>query len=180
MGLNFLIIGIQSYDQDLNHSRSVKNNHSRGKEQFRANLIHFFEERPGLMNQPLLKMVDCIRIYAPDLDAALDFYRDRLGLSLVWRSEGALGLRLLQTDTELVVQKERGSIEVDFLVESADQAASEIEKAGGKVIQAPFNIQVGRCARVQDPWGNELVVLDMSKGRLRTDEAGNILGNIAP
>jgi hypothetical protein len=29
---------------------------------------------------------------------------------------------------------------------------------------------------VRDPWGNRLVVLDMSKGRLATDEDGNVVG----
>ena len=47
-------------------------------------------------------------------------------------------------------------------------------------MQGPFDIQIGRCVVVQDPWGNELVLLDMSKGRLRTDDAGNILGNEPP
>jgi hypothetical protein len=29
---------------------------------------------------------------------------------------------------------------------------------------------------VKDPWGNELVLLDSSKGRLVTDEGGNVVG----
>jgi hypothetical protein len=41
----------------------------------------------------------------------------------------------------------------------------------------PFDIQIGRCVVVTDPWGNLLVLLDTSQGLLFTDEAGNITGN---
>lgn len=132
------------------------------------------------MTRALLRKVDCIRLFVPDLDQALAFYRNQLGLSLVWRSETAIGLGLAETDAELVLQTERKGVEVDFLVDSADQAAADFEKAGGTLVVAPFEIPIGRCAVVQDPWGNELVLLDMSKGRLQTDEAGNIVGNIQP
>ena len=37
-------------------------------------------------------------------------------------------------------------------------------------------LPVGRCAVVADPWGNLLVVLDLSKGRFSTDADGNVTG----
>jgi len=43
----------------------------------------------------------------------------------------------------------------------------------------PFDIQIGLCVVVLYPWGNKLVLLDMSKGRLVTDEEGRIIGNEA-
>ncbi len=132
------------------------------------------------MDPALLKKVDCVRLYVPDLDQALSFYRERLGLRLVWRSDEAVGLGLSDTDTEIVLQSERQGPEIDFLVESADAAADAFARAGGRIMHGPFDIQIGRCAVVQDPWGNELVLLDMSKGRLRTDDAGHILGNESP
>ena len=39
----------------------------------------------------------------------------------------------------------------------------------------PFDIQIGRCTVVEDPWGNRLVLLDMSKGPLVTNSAGNVV-----
>lgn len=129
------------------------------------------------MDPALLKKVDCVRLYVPDLDQALSFYRERLGLRLVWRSDDAVGLGLSDTDTEVVLQSERHGAEIDFLVESADEAADTFARAGGRILHGPFDIQIGRCVVVQDPWGNELVLLDMSKGRLLTDDAGRILGN---
>lgn len=129
---------------------------------------------------PLLRKVDCLRLYVPDLEAGLAFYRDKLGHELIWRTKTAAGLRLPETDAELVIQTEDQRQEVDLLVDSADEAAAFIEQAGGKVIVPPFDIQIGRCVIVEDPWGNPLVLLDTSKGLLKMDADGNVIGNIQP
>jgi predicted enzyme related to lactoylglutathione lyase len=126
----------------------------------------------------LIRKVDCVRLYVPDLEAGLSFYRDRLGHELIWRTETAAGLRLPESDAELVLQTEEQRQEVDFLVDSADESAKLIEQAGGKVIVPPFGIQIGRCVVVEDPWGNPLVLLDTSKGLLKTDADGNVIGNL--
>ncbi len=125
----------------------------------------------------LLRKVDCIRFYVPDLEAGLAFYRDRLGHELIWRTETAAGLRLPESDAELVIQMQDQRQEMDFLVDSADKAAKLVEQAGGKVIVPPFDIQIGRCVVLEDPWGNPLVLLDTSKGLLKTDADGNVIGN---
>jgi predicted enzyme related to lactoylglutathione lyase len=126
----------------------------------------------------LLRKVDCIRLYVPDLEAGLSFYRDRLGHGLIWRTETAAGLRLPESEAELVLQTEEQRQELDLLVDSADEAAKFIEQAGGKIIVPPFDIQIGRCVVLEDPWGNPLVLLDTSKGLLKTDDNGNVIGTL--
>ena len=126
----------------------------------------------------LIRKVDCVRLYVPDLEAGLAFYRDRLGHELIWRTATAAGLRLPESDAELVLQTEDQRQEVDLLVDSADKATQQVEQAGGKVIVPPFEIQIGRCVVLEDPWGNPLVLLDMSKGQLKTDANGNVIGNL--
>jgi len=132
------------------------------------------------MQKPLLKKIDCIRLHVPDLNAGLSFYRDLLEHPLIWRTDRAAGLGMPGTDAEIVLQTEDQGQEVDFLVDSADEAAKRFVEAGGKIIAEPFEIQIGRCAVVQDPWGNPLVLLDMTKGRLAADADGNVNGNISP
>ena len=127
---------------------------------------------------PLIRKVDCVRLYVSDLEAGLAFYRDRLGHELIWRTDAAAGLRLPETDTELVLQIEEQGQEVDFLIDSVDQSAEFIEQSGGKVIVPPFDIQIGRCVVVEDPCGNPLVLLDTSKGLLTTGPDGKVIGNI--
>lgn len=127
---------------------------------------------------PLLRKVDCLRLYVSDLEAGLSFYRDRLGHELIWRTQTAAGLRLPESEAELVIQTEDQRQEVDLLVDSADESATFMEQAGGKIIVQPFDIQIGRCVVVEDPWGNPLVLLDTTKGLLKTDADGNVIGNI--
>src|SRR5512134_3391208 len=100
------------------------------------------------MIMALIRKVDCVRLCVPDLEAGLSFYRDRLGHELIWRTKTAAGLRLPESEAELVLQTEEQRREVDLLVDSADQAARLIEEAGGKVIVPPFDIQIGRCVVV--------------------------------
>ena len=131
------------------------------------------------MPEPLFRKLDCLRVPVPDIESGLAFYRDRLGHELVWRSETQAGLRMPETDAEIVIQTERPELEPNLLVASADEAAQRIVQAGGSVLAEPFDIQIGRCAVVQDPWGNRLVLLDMSKGPLVTDAGGDVIGNAA-
>ncbi len=128
----------------------------------------------------LIHKVDCVRLYVADLDAGLAFYRDELGHELIWRNEHQVGLRLPDDDTEIVLHAEPKAPEIDLKVQSADAASVRFEEAGGRVVVPPFDIQIGRCVVVQDPWGNELVLLDTSKGLLATDAEGNVVGNVEP
>lgn len=130
--------------------------------------------------KPLIQKLDCVRFYVPDLESGLAFYRDRLGHELIWRTDEMVGLRMPDSDAEIVLHTEPREPEIDFKVQSADAAAVRIEEAGGKVVVPPFDIQIGRCTVVQDPWGNTFVLLDTSKGLLVTDEEGNVIGNAAP
>ncbi len=117
----------------------------------------------------LIRKIDCLQIPVPDLEAGLGFYRDCLGHEVLWRTETAAGLRMPESDAEIVIQTDREELEANLLVASAEEAVRRIVEAGGSVTVQPFDIQIGRCAVVADPWGNRLVLLDMSKGRLVTD-----------
>ena len=94
---------------------------------------------------------------------------------MIWRTADAAGLSMPGTDAEIVIQTEREGQEVDLTVGSADAAAQCFAEAGGEVVVPPFDIQIGRCSVVRDPWGNQLVLLDTSNGLLATDEDGNVI-----
>jgi len=124
----------------------------------------------------LFRKIDCLQIPVPDLEAGLAFYRDKLGHELIWRTETAAGLRMPETDDEIVIQTERPQLEVNLKVASADAAAERMVEAGATLVAQPFDIPIGRCTVVLDPWGNALVLLDSSKGRLVTDVDANVTG----
>lgn len=127
------------------------------------------------MTKALMSKVDCVQFHVPDLDAGITFYCDQLGHELKWRMEKSAGLGLPDSDTEIVLQTERNGLEVDMLVESTDEAVVRFERSGGKIVAPPFDIPIGRCAVVEDPWGNQFVLLDMTKGPLKTDHLKNVI-----
>jgi lactoylglutathione lyase len=131
---------------------------------------------PDVPLRPLFVKIDCLRLPVRDLDQALTFYRDRLGHELIWRTDAAAGLRLPGSNAELVLQTERPRVETDLTVESVEAAVERFVDGGGRLLAGPFEIQIGKCAVVADPVGNVLVMLDASKGLLRTDAEGRVIG----
>ena len=130
-----------------------------------------------MRRSPLFQTVDAVTVLVPSLDEGLRFYRDGLGHALLWRNDatGQAGMRLPASDTELVLTTEQ-RYEPDWLVESVDEATDAVLAAGGRVIAEPADVPVGRAAVVADPFGNSLVLLDLSKGRYVTDDTGNVTG----
>src|SRR6266511_2106266 len=127
------------------------------------------------MTSPLFQKVDCLSIPVPDLDTALVFYSGNLGHELIWRSTTAVGLRLPGSNAELVLHTDDRSMETDLAVESVPEALARFTSAGGTLLAGPFEIGIGLCAVVSDPWGNALVILDASKGPLRVDENRRVI-----
>ena len=133
-----------------------------------------------MRTQPLLRKIDAVTVPVPDLDAGLGFYCDRLGHEMLWRNDaiGQAGLGLLGSDSEIVLAT-RQKYEPNWLVSSAVEAAEVIVAAGGRVVAGPEEIAVGKLVVAQDPFGNVLVLLDLSKGRYVTDDMGRVTG-VAP
>jgi lactoylglutathione lyase len=128
----------------------------------------------------LFRKVDCHSLPVRDLEAALAFYRDGLDHELIWRDATAAGLRLPDSEAELVLHTDERPMETDLLVASVPAAIERFVQAGGQIIAGPFEIRIGLCAVLEDPWQNRLVILDSSKGQLSTDAAGNIIGLVPP
>lgn len=125
----------------------------------------------------LFNRIDCLSLPVPDLEEALAFYSCELGHELIWRTGTSAGLRLPDSDAELVLHTDDRPMETDLAVESVPEALDRFTAAGGNVLAGPFEIQIGLCAVVSDPWGNVLVLLDTSKGRLEVDEDKRVIGN---
>lgn len=129
---------------------------------------------------PLFRKVDCYSLPVQDLDAAVVFYA-ALGHPLIWREgDHAAGLRLPNTDAEIVLHTDPRPAETYFLVQSVPEAVERFLAAGGQLQTGPLEIPVGRYAVLRDPWNNPLVILDFSKGMLKTDSEGNVIGNLDP
>jgi predicted enzyme related to lactoylglutathione lyase len=119
-----------------------------------------------MTTDPVLRAVDCVTIPVPDLDTGLAFYAGALGHELLWRDEttGQAGLRLPDAETELVLTTS-APFAPAWLVDAVPSAVAGLEAAGATVRRPVAAIPVGRIAVVTDPFGNDLVLLDLSAGR---------------
>jgi predicted enzyme related to lactoylglutathione lyase len=120
----------------------------------------------GALDGGVLRGVDAVTVPVPDLEQGLRFYRDRLGHRVLWRDDdrGQVGLALPESGAELVLTTRQG-YEPDWLVASVPDAVAAVVAAGGTVLSSPADIPVGMVAVVADPFGNPLVLVDLSKGR---------------
>lgn len=99
------------------------------------------------------------------------------GTGSKWRNDdvGQAGLWMPESDAEIVLSTEL-EYAPNWLVSSADEAARDIAAAGGRMLAGPLDIPVGRVAVVADPFNNNLVLVDLSKGRYETDRSGRVTG----
>ena len=103
------------------------------------------------------------------------FYSAKLGHEVIWRTRTAVGLRLPGSNAELVLHSDNRPMETDLAVDSVPEALARFISAGGRVLTGPFEILIGLCAVVSDPWNNVLVMLDASKGPLQVDENKRVI-----
>ena len=125
--------------------------------------------------KPLFENVDCVSFFVDDLEKGIAFYAGALGLRLLWKTPASCGLGLENDVTEVVLVN-RHNPTANFKVESVETALEALLAAGGTLEYGPFDIDIGKCAVVVDPWGNRYCVLDMSKGRNTVDEKGEVTG----
>ena len=115
----------------------------------------------------LLRKIDCVMLRVTDLDAAASFYGRVFGLRPLWRDATSVGMGLPETDAEVVLHTMADDLPVHYLVDDVRAAVAAYRAAGCRVRTEPFEVAIGWCAVVEDPDGNALGVLDMSKGPRR-------------
>jgi predicted enzyme related to lactoylglutathione lyase len=126
--------------------------------------------------KPLFKGVDCISLKVDDLEKAINFYAEKLGHALLWKTQTSAGLGFANSKSELVLYIEQRPPGTDLLVESIPDAIKQFTEAGGKLIYGPVDIPVGLFAIISDPWDNQINILDLSKGLYQVDKDQNVIG----
>lgn len=115
----------------------------------------------------MLKKIDCVMVYTDRLEEAARFYTDVFGLNLVWRDAESVGLVFPESDAEIVLHTNANllsKLEVHYLVENVSEAVETLRQKGCEVQVEPFDIAIGKCAVIRDPFGTQLSILDMTKG----------------
>ncbi|GAA2636215.1 VOC family protein [Paractinoplanes durhamensis] len=111
----------------------------------------------------MLRKIDCVMLRVDDLTTAAAFYTDALGLTELWRDDTSVGMGFPETDAELVLHTMHlpPDCTVHYLVDDVAQAVADWP---GRTRMPPFEIAVGQCAILEDPFGNPICILDLTKG----------------
>ena len=115
----------------------------------------------------MLRKIDCVMIRVDDIQAAADYYANVFGLLPQWSAEDSIGLRFPESDAEIVVHNSPdipSNVEVHYLVDDVVIAVTNYAAKGCDVLIEPFDIAIGKCAVIADPFGTRLCILDMTKG----------------
>jgi len=123
----------------------------------------------------VLRRLDNVGIAVRDLGRALEFYRDRLGLSVESQSErdffarlGDTGFYVFQTEgpegvrrTDDLSRNPVGYDHLSFEVEDVDRAYEELKARGVEFLYGPRTVEEWRLrlACFRDPDGNILYII---------------------
>ena len=116
----------------------------------------------------MFKKIDCVMVRVPDVAAAEKFYNEVFGMRTLWRDGGTVGLVFPDSDAEIVLHSSDNiphKVEVHYLVDSVVASIRDYEAKGCRVIVPPFDILIGKCAVIEDPFGTTICFLDRSSGR---------------
>ncbi|WP_371803877.1 VOC family protein [Candidatus Lokiarchaeum ossiferum] len=122
--------------------------------------------------------IDCIRLKVPNLQDGLDFYHHHLGLDILWKTKNAVALKLQNDESEIVLYTEDTDltgIELDFKVDDVEKFVEYFTNIGGTILSGPFDIDIGKCAVLQDPWHHQYVVLDSQKGLYQVNDNKEVI-----
>jgi predicted enzyme related to lactoylglutathione lyase len=106
-------------------------------------------------------------IRVDNLEAAKEYYTEVFGLDPLWGDKNSVGLGFPETDAEIVLHNESdipSSVEVYYLVDNVESAVKELQNRDCTTIVGPFDISIGKCAIIRDPFGTRLCILDMTNG----------------
>ena len=123
----------------------------------------------------IIKKVDCLWFYVDDLEKWIEFYKDKMWLKLKWKGENDAWFELWESEAELVIQTKEKRQEVDLTVENVVKSVEEFREIWAKIVVEPFDINIWKCAVIEDLWWNTFTILDNTKWLYKTDKNWNIL-----
>ncbi len=115
----------------------------------------------------MFRKIDCVMIRVPDVPTAAKFYEDAFGLKRLWQDGDTIGLGMSDTDAEIVLHNSPDiphDVEVHYLVDNVAEAVQGYAQKGCTILVEPFEVAIGQCAVISDPFGTTMCLLDMSKG----------------
>lgn len=133
-------------------------------------LLEYVSMIDSRKDKHMLRKIDCVMIHVDDVKAAANYYTEVFGLKRVWWDEESVGLAFPEADAEIVVHNKAdipARVEVYYLVDDVISASKRFIERDCHLLVEPFDIAIGKCAIIEDPFGTRLCILDMTKGPLK-------------
>ena len=114
-----------------------------------------------------LRKIDCIMIKVDEVDKAREFYIRVFGMLPAWRDATSAGLKFPESDAEIVLHSIANipsRVDVTYLVDEVVAAVAALQAEGCVVAAAPFDVAIGKCAVIVDPFGTPMTLIDLTKG----------------
>jgi catechol 2,3-dioxygenase-like lactoylglutathione lyase family enzyme len=110
----------------------------------------------------MLQKIDRILLRVPQLEAAVKYYRDVLGMPLTRQAGNIASFKLIGQDTELVLHTDADlpGEATYFLVDDCRDLFRRRAELRLTFASAPVAVSRGYRATVKDPFGNVLLLLD--------------------
>ncbi|MBA2395502.1 MAG: VOC family protein [Ktedonobacteraceae bacterium] len=115
----------------------------------------------------MLRKIDCVMIRVDNIEEAAVYYTKVFGLRPNWSGDNSIGLVFPETDAEIVLHNDTtmpSPVEVHYLVDDVVNVVAEYVAKGCQLLVEPFDITIGKCAVIKDPFGIRMCILDMTKG----------------
>ncbi len=105
--------------------------------------------------------------YVKNLKKAEKFYEQVLGLKKAWtdKERRQIGFVFTESDSEIVIHTDPSIPNPDFsfLVDNVVSFCKEYKRKEYKVVKEPFDVRTGKFALLEDPDGNIIQIIDLTK-----------------
>jgi predicted enzyme related to lactoylglutathione lyase len=122
--------------------------------------------RMNTNTEPLVRRLNVVYLYVSEMERSAGFYRDLLGIPLEgddhWQEASLGGVRFaLHREHDGLGDLSSGTVHVNLEVADLD-AATELLRAAGVVVEETMREEWGAAAKVVDPDGYELYLFQPS------------------
>ena len=113
----------------------------------------------------MLQGLQFVMMHVPDVTAARDFYRDKLGFAVETENPGFVQFRQPEAGAAFALGQEGHGdpIELWWYVDDADATSRELTARGVEIVEPPHDMPFGRVFSIKEPAGNTLYILQLSR-----------------
>ncbi len=113
----------------------------------------------------MLQGLQFVMMHVPDVTAARDFYRDKLGCAVEADQPGFVQFRQTERGAAFALGQEGHGdpVELWWYVDDADATSWELAARGVEIVEPPHDMPFGRVFSIKEPAGATLYMLQLAR-----------------